>query len=203
MKDKNTEELIASCVKDLVQHGVIIDLAASDKVTLSVDSDDLKCNGYFLDDPLKFAVAIKKPKKKWVPVFLHEYSHFKQWLERIPLWSDADFNCLEEWLSGQEYPEADLDKSIFSLQALEHDCEIRTVALMKKHRLKIDVERYIKQANAYLLFYAVVRKDRVWYSEAPYEVKQIIDVMPGTFLKDYKVIPEDYYALVHKHCLKK
>jgi len=198
--NKKTKSLVAKCISDLLENKVAINMPMSKKVIFSDDGDEMFSNGYFSDEPREFAVAMKKPQKDWLPIFLHEYSHFRQWKDKAIVWKETDVNCMDSWLTGVDFSEKTVDRSIFGLRNLELDCEIRTVALIQEHDIKMDIDLFIKQANAYLLFYNIVRTHRVWYKIAPYEVKEIIDLMPPTFLEDYGQTPKEYVALVMEHC---
>jgi hypothetical protein len=50
---------------------------------------------------------------------------------------------------------------IRDIQECERDAERRGLKLIKKYKLP-DVKDYIQRANAYILFYEVIRKHRKW-----------------------------------------
>jgi hypothetical protein len=71
---------------------------------------------------------------------------------------------------------------------LELDNEKRTVALIQRWDLDVDIDHYIKKANAYIQFYNYMGKTRRWSNptNAPYGNKNLIDVMSNKFDMNYK-----------------
>jgi hypothetical protein len=86
---------------------------------------------------------------------------------------------------------------------LEYDAEKRSVALIKRWNLPMKIPQYIKTANAYLSFYRLMRDYRTWYTKAPYEVPEIVAMMPTKFLtiRQLDNPSDEYRRLALKHCV--
>jgi hypothetical protein len=122
----------------------------------------------------------------------HEYSHMCQYQEKSKLWiSGEKFAIFDNWLSGIDYEEEELNDSWKSIVLLEADCEKRTLELIKKLKLDIDEKQYAKTANAYLYFYTWCKKNRAWYKTAPYQIKEIVEKMHDYILDAEEYVKED------------
>lgn len=150
-------------------------------------------SGYFvspdLDKTRKYcllAVGIERPTREWVETLLHEYCHFTQYLEQIPLWKES------VKLGLKKYPSpSDLKRQHELSIAIEYDCEKRTVRLIKKLKIDhlIDVAQYARRANSYLTFYHVYAKTNKWYDRAPFSIKAITNKMPSKITNPKKLRP--------------
>lgn len=125
-----------------------------------VENDGNPCGGYFCSDTKTLAVATGRDELSWLGVLLHEYSHLTQWIENGPLWRGYD-SCMWDWLGGDEIvnPAA----AVRSVQAVEEDCERRTIRLIGEMEAPIDLDTYARAANAYLHFHNTILKHRKWY----------------------------------------
>ncbi len=199
--DKKTKDFISDCLIELISSNVSIKLSNTKTVLFSENSNDYS-SGFFCDNPKEFAVAVGKPQKEWFPIFIHEYNHFLQWKEQSKEWLNCDDVFFDHWLSDNTVNTRKVNKGIASLITLELDCEKRSVEMIKKFKLNIDTEHYIKCANSYVLFYNILKEKRQWYDKAPYTVDEIIDIMPNYWLNDYSKTPRLYKKLVLKHCFE-
>ena len=95
---------------------------------------------------------------------------------------------VDEWLEGKEVP--NIKKHLATCRNLELDNEKRAVKIIKKFDLDIDIDRYIKKANAYVLFYNRLLATRKWATpkNSPYSNQRIIEKMPRYFMKDYSTL---------------
>jgi hypothetical protein len=201
--NKNAEKFLQYATIEMLKKSVSLNIKNSKRV------DD--CNGYFCGETKEFAVAIGKPQKLWLPVFVHEFCHFEQWREDSDIWdlsmNDSGVVDIWSWLEGaEEYPKKQIEKSFYITQLLEQDCDKRVVEKIGQFDLPIDPERYIKASNAYHLFYQVALQERTWYVDAPYQVEKIIDAMPSKFLRpsELKKKNPEFINSVLKNCkLKK
>lgn len=194
--------VISDCILDMTKYNIKIILSNTKSVVFGLDSND-KSNGYFCDDPKEFVVAINKPQKQWIPTFLHEYNHFLQWKENSKYWNNCKDGFLDYWLSGHNISDRVVNRGINSMIDLELDCEKRTVDMIKRLNLPINLDWYIKTANAYVLYYNILKESRQWYIIAPYDVKEILDSVPNYWLDDYSKTPLKYKQLVLKYCFNK
>jgi hypothetical protein len=165
-------------------------------------------SGYFDGEGKELEIAIKRPQKEWVPIFIHEYSHYTQWKDDCKVWRDIDKVYetvnLWSWLSGDdEYTDAQLERCKIATQRLEQDCDKRAVALIEQYNLPISKDHYIQSSNAYILFYNICIEQRKWYKKSPYSDPRINGGMPKKFIseKDFGKVPAKFNKLVVKEFL--
>jgi hypothetical protein len=85
MNDK-IKSFIGNALVEMIENKVNLKLLRKNRV--NIENDDSFLNGYFNENPLEFSCAMSKPQKEWIPIFLHEYCHFKQWKEKTSIWED-------------------------------------------------------------------------------------------------------------------
>lgn len=151
-------------------------------------SDQIKCGGYFDSDIPKLACAVGN--KSFKELLIHEYCHMTQWLEKFPLWDESieSINLIDEWIGKKQV--GNIKKHIKLAKELELDNEKRVVQTIIKWNLDIDIKKYTKKANAYVLFYLYLQESRKWSipGNAPYENQRILDLMSEEFDMDYEVL---------------
>lgn len=162
---------------------------------------DTWVNGYFVtNDNLDktLAVAVQKPEREWVGVLAHEFSHWCQASQELPLWQECQpiFALFDEYLLGksslsQQENEAVIDKIL----SLELDCEKRAMEWVREYQLPIPLNEYIQKANSYLFFYEYLKRNPKWYGQdsAPFEIPELWQKMPTSFQESYA--QEEYLKL--------
>jgi len=158
------------------------------EIILSPDShvlyptDDLLCNGYFITEPLTFAVGTGKELDLWLPIYAHEYCHFRQWKEEEPVFRHGFIDGVETFDMAVEVMEGKREATpeefwnwIRRAQSLEADCERRAQTLIEAWELPIDSEEYAQKANSYLHFYTYIANKKKWYAagKEPYNVPEV------------------------------
>lgn len=149
-------------------------------------SGNIKCSGFFEggDTPM---LAVSMNRADWIEILVHEYCHLTQWVDGIELWDKADVSLVkvDDWLSGKNV--RNIDKHLAVARDLELDNEKRSVALIKEWGLNVDLDCYIKKANAYIQFYNHLGKTRRWSkpSNSPYGNMNIYNAMPTNFRMRY------------------
>lgn len=139
-------------------------------------------------------LAIGGKPELWTGVFVHETCHLDQATER-PRWfgkCSEDLNSLDEWLKGKEV--GNIRKIIHRIIDLEYDCEERSIAKIKKHKLEMSIKVYSQKANAYLLGYSATLKNRVW-TEGPYDKPEIYTKLPPKLMPIKQIKNPDWEAL--------
>lgn len=181
--DQKWQAFMDHVKKECLNHGVNLDLRDSKYIELS---DSIKCGGYFEENPPTLALAAGHPEAK--TLFLHEYGHMTQWLEKAPVWEGLgdSLEVLESWLSGEDAE--DIETHVHRAKDLELDNEKRVVAMIKKWDLDIDSEEYTRKSNAYVLFYLYLLKSRKWSEpgNSPYTNQRVIESMSPRFDMDYE-----------------
>lgn len=188
---KNVTNFLRRELKKCKDNGVRIHMPSSTNLF------DLSgnCSGYFDENPLTLAVAVKGSYKKWLPVFVHESCHMDQWLEQDPVWTKRvsrykALNLFDKWLSGKikldKYIKKDLIDCILNI---ELDCEKRTVEKIIRNKLPIKLETYIRKSNAYVWSYRILQKTRSWDHCTVYDHPLVLKTMPTEFIEDYSRLP--------------
>ena len=159
-------------------------------------SGNIRCSGYFCEETMRLVVAGKS--KDWLGVLAHEYAHLTQWQDKSTnIWNTGSTGVthLDDWLGGKKI--RSIKKAIQQSRDLELDNEKRTVKLIKKWKLPIDLNDYIKKANAYIQFYNWMRYSKRWSrpGNAPYGNKAIYEVMPPNFRMNYNKMSDKYLKL--------
>jgi len=201
-------DFLTYAIQKLVKSEVNISLTNTTNVMFGEEN---RCSGWFSgsdEDTLEdrqFCVAMNNPNAQGI--FVHEYSHFLQWRNKKGIWYDIDVDKESnfwEWLDGnKKMSKKSLREISLLIGAVEADAERRSVGIIKKWDIDINLKEYKRKANTYIFFYTVIPDIGSWYSSGtpPYEIPEIMDLMPNTFLSDYSNPPEGYLELIKKHCI--
>ena len=183
--NKKAKDFIKYVKSECKKHGIKCDLRKTKYVKLS---GNIKCSGYFDEDEPALVCSMNRPDS--LEILAHEFGHFTQWRENIEIWKKTmvSMPLVDEWLEGKEVP--NIKKHLATCRNLELDNEKRAVKIIKKFDLDIDIDRYIKKANAYVLFYNRLLATRKWATpkNSPYSNQRIIEKMPRYFMKDYSTL---------------
>jgi len=194
---KNTKKFIQSALFELISNHINVSLIQKSKL-------NRRYMGYFDEAEKKFCISIRKPQKLWIPVFIHEFCHFRQWKENDPVWrisNDEEEGEFWEWVEGKlPTPPSNLKKVVKNIQKIELNCEKRVAKIIDQYKIEINRDRYIQGANAYIYLYNIVIEREEWYKTPPYQIKKIIDTMPTKFCRTYSTTPKKYLKLVNKLC---
>lgn len=166
--------------------GVTVRLPETDFVDLG---DGEVCSGYFDDqDPEEgpvFACATGRDPEKWFPIFVHEFCHFEQWNSRPDWWASLKFDgkegldlVLEHWAGKRALSPTEVVRYCLTSAECELDCERRVLRKIEKSRLPIDEKHYARSANSYITFYYAMPELRAWYKRRPYEIEEVLELMP-------------------------
>lgn len=162
--------------------GVKVDLRPSKYVKLD---KNIQCSGWFDSANKELVVAMNRPDA--LSILVHEYCHVTQWIEGIDLWvkSDNAISKVDQWLGGKRIHH--IDKHLAIARDLELDNEKRAVRMIRKWKLNINVDDYIRKANAYVHFYNWIRHTRKWSKPAnsPYSNSHVLSRMSTRFNMQY------------------
>jgi hypothetical protein len=155
-------------------------------------SGNIKCGGWFDETGPELVASLKRPD--WIEILAHEYSHLTQWVENTKEWQAAMIAMpkVDDWLGGKNI--RNIEKYLNDSRDLELDNEKRAVKLIKKWALDVDLDRYIRKANAYVQFYNWMKETRKWATpkNSPYRNEIIIAAMPNKFNMNYEIMGEKY-----------
>lgn len=189
--------LFSDCIQELSKHNINIVLV-NRKSTIIPKENTVVSGGYFDHSNKKkisFVCVIGHPFKQWSPIFVHEYCHFLQWLDNDQQWKDyykLNDKTIDKIFHNKPVTKEALEKNLNICKNLELDCEKRTVALLKKYKIDIDISEYIRNANVYIHFYNYMKQYRQWYTpnNVPYKIPALLNTASPTFYKNYDEIPE-------------
>ncbi len=206
----NTKAFIADSIFELIEHNVEVLLGGTNYVR-GRPYDSIKVNGYFILKPKRIlAVATGMPLEVWLPVFVHEFNHFRQWKEQDPIYLRAfqdgreAIEFIDEWVDRMvDYPDEEIQSYIERAREMEADCERRTYRMIEEHNLPIDLANYAQISNAYIHFYNYVNRRREWYQvgKEPYRTLEIVQEMNTTIDSNFVTINEKYMKLFEMYCL--
>jgi hypothetical protein len=149
---------------------------------------NVKCSGWFDEEVPELVVAMNRPD--WIEILAHEYGHLTQWRENAPIWKEAvkSLPKVWGWLDGENV--RNIQKHIGVSRDLELDNEKRAVKIIKKFELKVDLEHYVKKANAYVQFYNWMLITRKWSKpkNSPYKNKNLVEAMSSKFNMRYDTL---------------
>jgi hypothetical protein len=188
---ETTMEMVASGIRVTADPGKFIH-----------HSDGTNCSGWF--DPAEKEFMCATGRKFWPETWAHEYGHFTQWKDGVLKEEDED-EVIWDWLGGKDFIYEDVAKSVRASQDLESDNERRTVKIIEKYGLPIDIPSYTQKSNAYLLFYDVVLKTRRWADgdKPAYSVPEIYSQLPSDHIlnaEEYRDAPQWFFDLVRERC---
>ena len=187
--NKKTQDFIAYVKAECKKNGVKCDLRKVTNVRLA---KGIKCSGWFDSDNNPPILVCSMNRPDFLEILVHEFCHMQQWIEQCPKWVEAgdSMNYIDAWLSGKNIK--DIKKYIDLSRDLELDNEKRSVKMIKKFDLDIDIESYIKKANSYIMFYNWMLESRKWSTpkNSPYKNKRLLSVMPSSFTMNYTKMTE-------------
>lgn len=184
-----------------------IKLVLSDKSYVET-GQSTRCNGYFDSANQVLAVATGQPEDRWHKILVHEYAHMTQWVRQTPKWvaglEDGDAETLVElWYNREiELTAKQRQKWIGLGRELEREAETLAVRFIGDYDLPVDRRAYIRNANAYLYFWTFSGIIRRWYriGHEPYNIAQILAVMPETLAVDHAKLPRNIETLYRRYC---
>jgi hypothetical protein len=185
--EETSKQFIEFVKSECKKYGVVCSLRNTVYVRAG---EKMAASGYFDESVPTLVCSVKN--QNFLPILVHEYCHLTQWVEKIPIWKKSNLSMIkvQEWLSGKEV--RNIKNYLSVCRDLELDNEKRSVKIIKKHKLPIDIKDYVKRANAYVQFYNYLAISRKWCSSknTPYNNKMLIEAMPCRFSMDYTTLPK-------------
>lgn len=173
---------------------------------LQVFCDNFYSAGYFDNEPPTLAVALGKPFQEWFLVFIHEFCHFRQFVEQPEEFNRlcSNIDLLFQWVDGKiELSEQQISAYSADARFLEYDCEKRVLANLDNFAIThlVNAQEYAQKANSYFNFYNYLAKYRTWYAggKEPYSLSFIWQKFPDTLVVETQLSPE--HELLYQHCI--
>ena len=154
--------------------------------------------GFFCDRQRVVKVARGRPD--WLDILIHEYAHFRQWVEQPATVYNADATAsiiVHNYLhQGRAATPGVLRKAFTRVMAFERDAEMRALRIAKQYHLPIDEKRYARFANLYIYSHHLMRDTGRWQATGnPYRSWRLVDMMPADFkTRSHESIPAPVYA---------
>lgn len=194
--DKNLNLFFDDLRQELKRTKTSLVLSTSD-----VYIDDSRVSGYYSKQAKTIMV---KFDEFYLETLLHEYCHYLQYQSKKPITKDIDYhlNIMWKWLNKEIEIDIKLvKKSILAVQNLELDCERMVLKLVKKYKLKIDLERYISIANVYIYFHNYVLRNRTWLKDdmGIESFEELLLLVPKDLKGKRNTMDEAWYYLMDKY----
>lgn len=185
--NKYTQKFLDHVKNECKKNGVTCDLRDTTHVIVS---KGIKVSGYFDETVPILVSSMGRPDS--YEILVHEFAHFTQWMDQCYEWVNLGNSILQidEWLKGKNV--RNIKECIDKTRDLELDNEKRAVELIKKFKLPIDISRYKKKANAYVMYHNYLLISRKWCSpgNSPYSNKRILEAMSDKFNMNYSKLPK-------------
>jgi len=172
-----------------------------------IDIDGFSVSGYYCPEDKELVVALGHPS--WLGILVHEYCHFLQDIsKKCKAWSncyiDGEDCCglFFSWLDGDDI-EYDIDNVVDRVKYMELDCEKKSVQTIKKYKLPINIEEYIRYAVAYIHFYNVSKKTRKWVKKG-YSMtkdKKLLNMVKPTLNQDFDIVPKKVFNYINRYAI--
>lgn len=205
---ESVNKFLGKTITELLEHGIEVNLSNKDHVIIR--HCDSKVNGYFIDRPTwSFGVAAGHTIEEWLPVYVHEFNHFRQWREEDPVYLEAfidgveAFDYIDGWVNGtRDFSEKQVDFYVARAREMEADCERRTYHMIQEYDLPINLDTFAQKANSYIHFYNYIARNKTWYKlgNEPYRTPEVYKNMNITIDDDFATVNFYYMGLFSKHC---
>lgn len=166
----------------------------------SVNGGGWRAAGYF--DNHKREIRVARRNADWLDVLLHEYAHFRQWVEQPASVFNADADAakiVDSYLHrGKQFPPAVLRRAFQRVMAFERDAEMRALTIAKDLCLPVDPVAYAKGANLYIYSHHLMRDSGRWKPVRDlYRSYKVVRLMPKDFkAKAHQSIPRKVYRAI-------
>lgn len=138
---------------------------------------EMKWMGYF-DEASKSIMCYKVAGYGWISVLAHEFRHLEQCAANIKVWREFQdahaktpimelifkphFNKRIHF--NPKYSQRDIISFIDKWAAMERDCEVKTIKLLKEFKIPVDLVNYAKEVNLFLYRCEYLKYHNVWPS---------------------------------------
>jgi hypothetical protein len=165
-----------------------------------VNGGGWRAAGFFCDRQRVLRVARDRPD--WLDILLHEYAHFRQWVEQPAGVYNADgaaAKIVDGYLHrGKTVPRAVLRKAFNRVMTFERDAEMRALTIAKTHGLPVDPVAYAKHANLYIYSHHLMLESGRWKPVRNLHSSwKVMRMMPKDFkAKAHRSIPRKVYRAI-------
>lgn len=198
-------DFIQHVKRECKRHGIKLLLT-----TETLFDDGVQTYGGYFDHLSKIlAVSDISNNHNMMTTLVHEYSHMEQWIYNEPTFTHRlrggyeSTVILSQWLQGHSYKKSTIRNAVTIIRECELNCERRSLDNIKKYNLSIDIKKYTRYANAYILFYHYVLLKRQWdFTHSPLNNLNVIDQMPSNMdTLDYSKF-DPFYKMLYDEVSK-
>lgn len=171
------------------KHG--IKLRFTTKKLVKTNPKDSASTGYFDENRKVLAVSNFNDLYTFISVLAHESCHMDQYINDRYFWDKCSvgYTLFFQWLEdGVDVKQSQLEECVQDIIRLELDCEIRSIKKLKKYKIPVDFNDYIKKTNCYLYGYLFFLEKRQWIP-AIYQDEEVWKKASSRLSKSYKKIP--------------
>jgi hypothetical protein len=132
-----------------------------------------------------------KKTPEWLSVFVHEYTHFLQWINGEPSFcrffrtAYEPVEVSEKWINNKIPYNNKVKTSFDIIRNNEYECDKQALVLIKKYELPIDTVLYAQRANKQLLFYHCVEATQNWYPKRGFYSPEFTQSLPTKMQRSY------------------
>lgn len=190
------EQFLGNTLAEMISHGVTVQF--NKRIYNSKHAYN------FFDDEPKPKLYINYFDEElidWFSVYVHEYCHFLQWKNEAKKWATFNKHIGNVNLFLDGHNKWVSKASIKKVQELELDCDKKALRQIKKFKLKVDIDEYIKVSNLYIYCHRFFPKYKKFF--IPFE-DELLDLMPKkhftkkSMLKKIKGVEKLYKEAFYK-----
>lgn len=208
-KNHPAVEAFTAHVKKICQENhVRLHMPQTKEVICTYGDTQTRFAGFFDDkhpDGPILSVGIGRPFDKWFPIFIHEFNHLMQWLEKSPLYTALDQHPnIYKWFNNEvRLSPRRSEQGTKAVRACELDCEIRTIQMIQERQLPFDTKQYARKSCCYLYLYQFVEKYQFWPECPSQKTSRIVGQMPDTLSPNEADYVNDGIMALYEKCYRR
>ena len=173
---------IGKCISEMIKDGTTVRF--NKRIY-----DSKHSYSYFLELPKEFIISYFNGERDddWYWDFIHEYSHYIQYKYEGQKWKKYNRYCIafSSFVSGER--KTITPEIIQKVQEVEADGNMKAYELIRKHKLKIQVDKYIQNNNLYIVCHKFMAKYKQFFFPNSPKALRLIPTYPLTMKEIIKL----------------